>query len=516
MRGLSVALVAIVVVLSLVPTIASDNASAAPVVIEAYQAVVIPPTRSNVCREEVAPMWKDTPRYVEPVTGATIAFKHNEGTLYFYAEWQVATPSVRDYFGVEFDNNGDGMHMGDPASPDDAFFLSPTFYALFGNCARDAYLTGFARQTHDDEAGAVNDAKGRMTYINGSYFIEVERPFVTGDGPGYDVDLAVGTSIGVGFAAGQIGAGSGHRGTDMSTYVLSIANKTSTVAPEVTIADPVSLAYDAGIFLIVATLALIAFHFFRRRSWRKTPVFGAATPKAPVPYVMVRRHTLSIRAIHWAHAGLMLSLIATGLGVHWRVYLLGTLTTIVHVGIGLTILLVDFPLRFTALWKAKELGVLVKPLKEDFREIGGITANLFGLSKTYPEHSTFEKQTRRYFLDRKYCAFQKAMLWGDVMGIVAIAITGMALYTSHFGWVTGLLGGSLNVRAVHAFLFFYFAATLIGHVYLSVIPYNWGKMSAMVSGVGQIREHVPTAEEDEAKEGPSRVPVPSAKEAPNP
>ena len=506
MKSRSTLLVALLVTLSFVPAFAADRVTGAPMVLEAYLAVDIPPTRANPCDEQFD-AWRDTPRYQEPVTGATVAFKHDGEYLYFSAVWPVSDPSYRDYFGVEFDNNGDGVHMGDASSPDDAIFLSPSFRMPPFGCARDAFLSGFAQPTYDADAGGVNDLVGRMVYLNGSYYIEVKKPFVSNDTAGHDIALAMGMSVGIGLAAGAFGAGASHLATDMSSYMLELTEKQSATVPEVRITSPVDLAYDLGILLLLATAVLVAFHFVRRRAWRRSPRFVGAAATAPLPYVLVRRHALPVRAMHWAHAALMITLLATGFAVHWRVHLFGPATTVVHVGVGLTILFLDIPVRFLVLKREKELRVLAQPMKEDFREIGVITANLFGLNKKYPEHSTFDTKTRRYFQERKYCAFQKAMLWGDLAGIVAIAITGMALYTDMFGWIVDLLGGSLNVRAVHLLLFFYFAATLTGHVYLSAIPYNWGKMNAMVKGVGRVREHVPAKEK-----GSSPAPAPAGQD----
>jgi len=492
--------------LSLLPAIPLGRVSAAPTTVEAYQAVVVPPLLGqNICVKNVD-RWQDTPRYQEPVTGATVAFKHDRENLYFYAEWSVASPSPNDYFGVEFDNNGDGAHMGSRSSPDDAFFVSPSFYAGGSRCARDAFMSGFAFPTLDLDVGGTNDTVGRMVYTNGTYYIEVMKPFITNDAAGHDIAIDESTTIGVGFAAGVFGAGAGHRATDMSSYRLVLTNKSSTSVGEVTIVNPVDTAYNYGILLVLATLALVAFHFVRRRAWRATIAVGEATPKGGAAFVAVKHHDLSTRAIHWTHVALMVSLLATGFGIHWRVYLLGPVTSLVHVMIGVAILVVDFPLRFVSLYKTKDFAYLARPRKEDFKEMAGITANFFGLSKKYPEHVTVDPATNTYFENRKYCSLQKAMLWGDLAAILAMAITGFALYpSSALGWVVDILGGSANVRALHLLTFFYFAATLVGHFYLSVIPHNWGKMRAMVRGTGRVQAHVPTAEGD----GSASAPLPA-------
>ncbi len=506
----SVLLAALLVSLVLAVPAISPRASAAPTALEAYLAVEIPAMGTDPCRGGPG-AWTDAPRYEEPVTGATVAFKHDGSYLYLSAEWPDASPSYWDYFGVEFDNDGDGAHMGTPSSPDDALFLSPSFQAPTSGCARDAFVTGFASPTFDVDAGGANDLAGRMVRLNGTYFVEVRKPFASNDTTGKDLAIARGMSVGIGLVVGTFGGGANHRATDLSSYVLVLTEKQSAIAPQIRLTNPVVLAYDLGLVLLLSTGALIAFHFVRRRAWRAMPVFGAA--KGPAPYVLVRRHALSIRAIHWTHAALMVTLLVTGIGIYWKFYPLGAATTWFHVGVGLTILTLDIPVRTIVLWRARELGILARPLKEDVRQIGGITKNLFGLSKKYPEHSTFDPRTRRYFMDRKYCSFQKAMLWGDLFGIVAVAITGMALYTSSFGWVVDLLGGSLNVRAVHLLLFFYFAATIMGHVYLSVIPYNWGKLRAMTNGVGRVREHVPAATKTPAKASAEAPVRPRGREA---
>ncbi len=442
----------------------------------------------------VAGDWGDFPTYIEGITGTELTFRHDDDNLYILAKYSAPAPSQQDYWGIEFDNNGDERHMGSSASPDDSIFMS---MGCPDHSAIDSYLVGFAQPRFDESRGGTNDAYGLMSYDNGVYTIQITRPFVTGDSLGNDVDLYVGMQIGVGFVVGTYGQGAAHKGTDMSTYVLSISNETSGGGGVVTLkpTNYMGLAADLGLILILATLGLIIFHFVRRKAWRPRLYESKEDELKPLVFAEVNRHGGGMRFSHWAHVSLMAGLLVTGWSIHDKSYILGSSTTIVHLIIAFAIAFIDFPVHFLAMWREGEVRNILLPTKDDFKVAAGVTSNFFFLSKKYPEHATWNPKENKYYLDRKYCSYQKFLLYGDLMGIIAMGVTGMALYwPDTFNWIISFIGGPGNIRALHLFIFFYFGASIMGHLYLSLIPANIGRLKAMTVGKGRIRVHTKAEE----------------------
>lgn len=433
--------------------------------------------------------WSNFPVYMEPTTGTEISLRHDGVNLYIMVTMPAETPSPQDYWGIEFDNNGDHAHMGTSASPDDAIFASTGCPAT---AAKDAYLTGFAQPKYDQDRGGINDADGLMVWSNGNYMIHITRPLVTGDSMGHDADLSLGMQIAVGFVAGTFGQGAAHKGTDMSTYVLSISNETSTTGGTVTLVQQnyYNFANTMGQWLFIGTVGLCVFHFFRRRAWRSRPYESAAIEATPLVFAEVGRHDAGMRLTHWTHVALMAGLLITGLSIHDKSYLLGKMTTPVHLVFAFSILFIDFPVHFIAMWRGGDMRNIFTPRKDDIKVAVGTTANFFFLSKKYPEHATWDPKTKSYYLDRKYCSYQKYLLYGDIASILVMGVTGLALYwPTDLQWLISFAGGPANIRALHLFLFYYFAASIMAHTYLSVIPSNIGRLNAMVTGKGKIRVH---------------------------
>ncbi len=434
--------------------------------------------------------WNDYPSYVETVTGTQLTFRHDNQNLFILVKMPVSVPNPADYWGIEFDNNGDKAHMGTSANPDDAIIVTA---GCPDSTARDSFLKGFAYPSYDESFVGTNDASGEMTYSNGSYTIQITRPLVTGDSLGHDVQFTVAMKIGVGFVAGTFGQGAAHKGTDMSTYVLSLLNETSTGGGIVTLKQEsnMGLANNMGQLMFMGTIGLLGFHFVRRRAWRFKPYESKELEAAPFATAVVARHDAGMRFSHWAHAGLMFGLLITGLSIHDKSYLLGSMTTPVHLVFAFSILVIDFPIHFAAMWRGGDMRNIFTPKKDDIKVAVGTTANFFYLSKKYPEHATWDVKANKYYLDRKYCSYQKYLLYGDIIFIIAMGVTGLALYwPENMQWMTSLLGSSTNIRAMHLFVFYYFAASVMAHMYLSFIPSNLGRMNAMITGKGKIRVHM--------------------------
>ncbi|GBC71973.1 hypothetical protein HRbin02_01762 [Candidatus Calditenuaceae archaeon HR02] len=53
---------------------------------------------------------------------------------------------------------------------------------------------------------------------------------------------------------------------------------------------------------------------------------------------------------------------------------------------------------------------------------------------------------------------------------------------SIFPLVFTLLCGGLNVRALHLLVFYLFTGVFFAHTYLSLIPENWNRLKAIITG----------------------------------
>ncbi len=447
--------------------------------------------------------WDNFPMYVESTTGSELKFRHDGENLYMLVRVPFSSPSPMDYWGIEFDNNGDGAHMGTSSSPDDAIFTStgcPSF------TAEDAYLIGFAQPIYDEDRGGTNDVTGLMQYEDGAYTIQITRPFITNDDRGKDVDLGLGVSVGVGFVFGTFGQGAAHKGTDMTSYVLAISNETSQGGGTIILVQQnyLGLAASLGQLMFFFTLGLCVFHFFRRRAWRVRPYESKELEAAPLVMAEVPRHEASMRFAHWAHVVLMGGLLVTGYSIHEKTYILGSGTTYLHLALAFTIAFIDLPVHFLAMWRSGDMRNIFTPKKDDIKVAVGTTTNFFYLSKKYPEHATWDAKKKDWYLDRKYCSYQKYLFYGDLISIIVIGITGLALYWPEtFAWLNSLLGGSSNIRALHLFIFYYFAATVLAHAYLSFIPSNLGRMKSMITGKGKVRVHTEPVESKVVVTGPT-------------
>jgi len=210
----------------------------------------------------------------------------------------------------------------------------------------------------------------------------------------------------------------------------------------------------------------------------------------PQAKVVVQRQTPAIIATHWVHVAVIVTFIATGLSTYfgWSLFVPNTET--IHIACAFLIAFVDFPVHFFVMWKEKELRYLVILKKQDFVDVWQQVLNFVGLTKSYPEHATYLPLKSEYYLGKKYCGFQKLLFYSDLGCIILFGITGFSMYYSTtFSFVANLVGGAPNLLALHLLIFYYFTATLVGHIYLSLVPANWGRLRAMVLGKGSLEVH---------------------------
>jgi cytochrome b subunit of formate dehydrogenase len=210
----------------------------------------------------------------------------------------------------------------------------------------------------------------------------------------------------------------------------------------------------------------------------------------PQARVVVQRQAPAIIATHWVHAAVITTFIATGLSMYFGSTLFGTNTLTIHITCAFLIAFVDFPMHFFVMWKEKEIRYLAVVKKQDLVDVWQQALNFVGLTKSYPEHATYLPTKSEYYLGKKYCAFQKLLFYSDLGCIILFGITGFSMYyITTFPFVSNLVGGYLNLLALHLLIFYYFTATLVGHIYLAFVPANWGRLRAMVLGKGSLEVH---------------------------
>lgn len=389
------------------------------------------------------------------------------------------------YFAVEFDLSGQGRPM---AAGDEMIIVSRK--APSGQVA-DRY-SYFVEATERSPVPAPTNVVTLETFdiVGSSYSVEFSRSLQTVDTVHHQ-QFTNNTSVRVDFAVGEWGIGRSHSYTAMS-HVLEVTDTEVLLTKPATPVFALRLTRETANFLgqgvLFVVLALIGVHIFRRRTWSR----GSHNPgSGHPPAVEVERHSRLARATHVGHMALLLTFVATGWSMLSGRPVFGGGTLPVHMAAAF-LLLVNMPLHFVALAASGEWNSLVRITRDDLRVAGRLSLNFFGLSKEYPEHVTYDPGRSGYYLGRKYCAFQKFLLWGDVLFFTVMALTGFALYFP--GGLDGLqavFGGREATLAFHDMFFYFLTSTVLGHVYFSVIPTNWSRLKSILSGRARVPVHVP-------------------------
>ncbi len=217
----------------------------------AYKTKVTPTIDGQVSEGE----WDDAPFFNETLTGLTIALKHNSSVIFMVLSYAKNVSSDDDYIRLEFDNNGDGAHMGSIVNPDDAVLISPSFKP---NNAKDVFVKGFAEPTYDEQAGGINNWEGKMTFSNGKYVAEIKRTFFTEDTGGQDASFQIETTLGIGLAVGRFGYGVSHKATNMATYSFTIKDSQYVPIQEKPLLDPILLILTI-LLISVSAFAIVVF-----------------------------------------------------------------------------------------------------------------------------------------------------------------------------------------------------------------------------------------------------------------
>ena len=93
-----------------------------------------------------------------------------------------------DYFGIEFDNNGDNAIMGTSRSPDDTILVN-----YYKNDAQDMFMHSFKAYFDENHQGR-DDTSGRAGSDGKNLIFEIAKPLKTNDNFGHDFNLEIGSS----------------------------------------------------------------------------------------------------------------------------------------------------------------------------------------------------------------------------------------------------------------------------------------------------------------------------------
>jgi len=232
--------------------------------------------------------WNDTPMISISTAGMDAAFKQNGTGLLFLLEWNSSSIFCYDQYcfgGVEFGNLNNTGAMGTGTTPAIMLLLSQSFKGGY-----DEFIsTTDATPSPVEASGHATQSTCGFTVSNGRYTVECYRPFrltkATSSDPFHS--LAAGSPIEIGFAVGEFSQPGLHEATDMSTYLLSLSNKTYSPPPVTSVstsssqsvtttthtsapATPFSLYASVrqyGPYLPLAAIVIAAIHFVRRRGW---------------------------------------------------------------------------------------------------------------------------------------------------------------------------------------------------------------------------------------------------------
>ena len=220
----------------------------------------------------------------------------------------------------------------------------------------------------------------------------------------------------------------------------------------------------------------------------------------------VRRYGVAGRLYHWTHAMAMMLFLSTG----WQIYtskpIFGDMTIIrtIHIGLGIFIIFWDLVVQI-AIIAIEGHARDVIPTLTDFADIIIILLCTLRIldDKYYPHYDFYDPSLGIYV--RKYHPAQKFLSISDILAILFMGITGIALAeaiqpgsTGFMGFFAGLTilfswlipATATNLRFIHFLIFLYFLLTTVFHVYFALIPQNFSRLKAMITGKEIIKEQM--------------------------
>lgn len=231
--------------------------------------------------------------------------------------------------------------------------------------------------------------------------------------------------------------------------------------------------YDAAAFQqLAASLALLSFalvglfiaiHLVRRGF--RTPIATEGTKLSPA--LRLRKYEIGARLYHWANAGLLTLLAASGVAL----FRPGTMPA------GPWLLIHE--VSAGAFIAALVLHIVVAPQRgsgrtmwferRDWRDLKLIVRNFFGATSEYPAFG-------------KYDPWQKLYHAWLTVASGAVIFSGTFLVVSAEVWATYSHEWMRSMRLLHDIGAVGFTAVVIGHIYFGVIRVNWPQLISMVTG----------------------------------
>jgi cytochrome b subunit of formate dehydrogenase len=214
--------------------------------------------------------------------------------------------------------------------------------------------------------------------------------------------------------------------------------------------------------------------------------------------VVVERHCLGFRIVHWLQVILMTIMIVTGYGIYSGTYLFGNTSPAfgyfsnfgLHVIAATALLMVNIPLLIYFLYIERDLGTqVIRP--RDIKNLWNLALNFLGIRKKYPLRLHRYDPKKRVWID-KYHPMQKFFLWTEIFLIILAAVTGYGLYKlmyynvdigflAAFGFITNYMSLA-TMKQIHFGILLLFATILPFHIYLALIPVNWDLLKSNIYG----------------------------------
>jgi cytochrome b subunit of formate dehydrogenase len=222
----------------------------------------------------------------------------------------------------------------------------------------------------------------------------------------------------------------------------------------------------------------------------------------------VRRYGTAGRFYHWVHAASMMLFLSTGWQIHISQPIFGDLGAVrtLHIALGIFIIFWDLVVQIAIIAIEGHAKDVIPTLNDVADLIVIILCTLRIIDDKYYPHYDFYDPTLGAYV-RKYHPGQKFLSISDILAMLFMGITGIALaeliQSGSTGMMSFLAGATVlfswlipitltNLRFIHFLLFMYFLLTTIFHVYFALIPQNFSRLRAMVTGNEIIKEHTNT------------------------
>ena len=218
----------------------------------------------------------------------------------------------------------------------------------------------------------------------------------------------------------------------------------------------------------------------------------------------VRRYGTAGRLYHWVHAASMMLFLSTGWQIHVNQPILFNMSAIriLHIVLGIFILFWDLGVQIAIIAIEGHLKDII-PTPSDIADLCIILLCTLRIidDKYYPHYDFYDPDLGIYI--RKYHPGQKFLAIGDIFAMFLMGVTGIALAEVQQPGSTGLIGffGSFTLliswivpitsqilRFFHFILFVFFGLTTIFHIYFALIPQNFSRLRAMITGKELIKE----------------------------